>query len=289
MKLIVAPTDFSDNATNSLEYAVETAHHTGAALLLVHVYRPPVVMQSAVHSVMTDDLGRSTKAAREKLQYIVATIAAEFPDVTVSFEILLGDPVPEILTFSRDRDVDLIVMGTQGASRVVNVLFGSNTAAIIEKSHCPVLCIPAGLPYKAPRKILYTTNFSFSDIESARLLTELARSFEADIVFGHVVVGVEETDEEKAVIEKFAKEIQLVTGYNRISGVVISDANVNTGLDALIEKTGVDMIALATRKRSLFGKIYNPSITKKFSYYTTIPLLAFHSPKDVDQVGPDFR
>lgn len=288
MKLILVPTDFSENATHALEYAVETANALGAGVLVMSVYNPPVSVQSALQTVVAEDTARATKLYREKLKAIAETVKAEFPAVTCTVHVAIGDVVREIVSLARDRKADMIVMGTQGASKMVNVLFGSNTASVIEKADCPVLCIPQGLDYSAPKRILFATNFSYSDIEGSKKLVAIAKGFNAEIVFGHVVVGAEETDEEKAIVDKFAKEIQLLTGYEKISGKVISDAHVNAGLDALIDQSEVDMIALATRKRNLFEKIYNPSITKKFSYYTNIPLLAFHTPKDEEKTGRDF-
>jgi nucleotide-binding universal stress UspA family protein len=283
MKRILIPTDFSDNASNALEYAVEAAQALQSELLIMHVYTPPVSRQSAIHAIMAEEIGRATRKAQEQIETIVKTIKAEYPSLSCSGEVTVGETVSEILTLASDRKVDMIIMGTRGATKMSNVIFGSNTASIIEESACPVLCIPDNTTYKRPEKILYSTNFSYSDISSATLLTELARAFNARLLFAHIVVGTEETDEEKEVIDKFAEEIRKVTGYEKIEGVVISDANINTGLDALIEKTGVDIIALATRKRSLFEKIFNPSITKKFSYYTNTPLLAFHSGKEDDK------
>lgn len=288
MKRILVPTDFSENAVHALEYAVETARVIQANMVLVYVYNPPVSYQSALQSVAADDISRVTKDARVKLKAMAETIEHEFPGVSCTYEVGVGEVVREILTIAKKSEADFIVMGTQGASRMANVLFGSNTAAIIEKSDCPVLCIPQNLIFTAPKRILFATNFSFSEIEAAQQLIAIAKGFDASVIFGHVVVGMEETEDERAVIEKFAQEIRLLTNYDKISGRVISDANINLGLDALIEKIEVDMIALATRKRGLFEKFYNPSLTKKFSYYTQIPLLAFHSPRDLEKTGRDF-
>ena len=288
MKRILVPTDFSENASHAIEYAAETAKAVGAELTILNVYRPPVSTQSAIHAVMAEDVGRETKAAKARLKTITDTIQDEYKGLACTYDVAVGEPVPEILAKANEKKVDLIVMGTQGASKVVNVLFGSNTASVIEQASCPVLCIPFNLTYKKPEKILFATNFAYSDIDGAKQLVELAKGFKSSLVFAHVVVGTEETDAEREVIEKFASEIKLQTGYTQISGTVISDSTINTGLDALIEKHGADMIALATRKRNVFEKLFNPSITKKYSYHTTVPLLAFHNPADDEQTGKDF-
>lgn len=288
MKHILVPTDFSENASYAIEYAAETARAIGAEVTILNVYIPPVSMQSAIHAVMAEDIGRETKSARERLKTIAQTIQGEFKGITCSYEVVVGEPVPQILTWANNHQVDLIVMGTQGATKMANVLFGSNTASVIEKANCPVLCIPFNLSYKKPSTILFATNFAYSDIAGAEKLVNLAKGFGASLTFAHVVVGMEETDDEREVIQRFASEVKLQTGYDKISGTVISDANINTGLDTLIEKYRVDIIALATRKRNLFQKVFNPSITKKYSYHTTVPLLVLHHSGDEEQTGSDF-
>ncbi|MBX2966563.1 MAG: universal stress protein [Cyclobacteriaceae bacterium] len=288
MKRILVPTDFSENASHAIEYAAETARAMGAELMLLNVYIPKVSAQSSIHALMADEVRRETAAAKERLKAIADTIQEEYKELTCSYEVVVGEPVPGILSYADEKQAGLIVMGTQGASKIANVLFGSNTASVIEKASCPVLCIPFKLAYKKPEKILFATTFAYSDIEGASTLTGLAKAFNATLILAHVAVGVEETDEEQAVIEKFTSEIKLLTGYTPVTGTVISDATINTGLDALVEKHGADMIALSTRKRNAFQKLFNPSITKKYSYHTAIPLLAFHSPADEEQTDKDF-
>lgn len=288
MNVLLIPTDFSENATNALEYATETANALGAQLIMLHVYNPPLAIQTGLHAVLAEDTAKATKLAHDKLAIITKTINQEYPSLPCSFEIVVGDPVSEILGLAKLRKVDMIVMGTQGASRVVNVIFGSNTASIIEKSECPVLCIPFSTPFKEPQKIVFATNFQYSDIMEASKLVELARVFNASILLAHIVVGAEETEDEKEILEKFTKEVKLHTGYDSISGKVISDAAIHTGLDLLIEKTKADVIVLSTHKRSFFQKFFKPSLTTKFSYYTTIPLLAFHSSREDFETESDF-
>jgi nucleotide-binding universal stress UspA family protein len=47
------------------------------------------------------------------------------------------------------------------------------------------------------------------------------------------------------------------------------------GLDSLVNDRKADLLAIATRRRNIFEKLYNPSITRKLAQYTRIPLLAF--------------
>ena len=170
-------------------------------------------------------------------------------------------------------------MGTQGASSIEKVLLGSNAADIIEKAECPVLVVPAGQRFVYLKRIVFATDYAYSDIEGAQLLTSIAQVFEATITFVHVTRQEDDFDDELKVIQQFSEDIKMITGYQNINFKIVSDNTVFMGLDAIIENAGTDLMALSTRRRSLFEKLYNPSLTKKLAQYTQIPLLAFKAQK----------
>jgi nucleotide-binding universal stress UspA family protein len=172
---------------------------------------------------------------------------------------------------------DLIIMGTQGANSIEKVLLGSNAAEVIEKAECPVLVVPGNTEIRVPKKIVFATDYAQTDIEGARMVASMARVFEATITFVHITKNEEVLEAEMNVIDKFTNEVREATGYKNITSKILSDSSVFMGLDAIVEHADADadLIALSTRRRSLFEKIYNPSLTKKLARYTHIPLLAF--------------
>ncbi len=289
MKTILFPTDFSFNANRALEYAVEIASHTGAALNLLHIYTPVVSKDNVYSSLITDEVADATSEAKEKLKVITDTIASDYPSVSCKTYIKVGDPVPEILNVSLEIEADLIIMGTLGASKISKMIFGSNTASIIEKSACPVLAVPAGCTFRIPERILFATAFSFSDLKGLKKLALIAEAFKTEIILGHVDISPDEdSDEATTSMENFHKEANALTGYSRISYKVVNDHNVSMGLDKIIDESSIDLLALSTHKRTWFEKIYNPSLTMKISHHTFIPLLAFHNPADEEKTGKDF-
>ena len=54
-------------------------------------------------------------------------------------DLLIGDPVKEIVEFAKRKDVDLIVMGSHGLTGIIRVLMGSVAEAVVRRSPCPVL------------------------------------------------------------------------------------------------------------------------------------------------------
>lgn len=287
MKTILIPTDFSANANNALEYAAEISHHAGATLHLLHVYTPIVSRSNIISALLTDEVEDAKKEALDKLQVFRATLESEYPGISCKTSVSVGEAVEEILTATKAINADLIIMGTLGASNLARTLFGSNTASVIEKSTCPVLCIPAGSSFKVPKRILFATNFSYDDIQGVIKLVSIARPFKSEIMVGHIDTLTEE-DGEEASMQKFVKEVELATNYPNFTQKIVSDHNVSMGLDLIIQEYEVDVVALSTHKRNFFEKFYNPSLTKKISLYSNIPILVFQNPLDDEDTGKDF-
>ena len=79
------------------------------------------------------------KRALEKLEDIVRRLADEKPALITSLSI--GCPFEEIVTFSAERDVDLIVMSTHGRIGLRRILLGGTTERVMSHAACPVLVL----------------------------------------------------------------------------------------------------------------------------------------------------
>ena len=275
MKNILVPTDFSKNASQAVEFASVIAQSWNASITLLTVYTPVVSRYNMISPLLVDEIAQAKTELNEKLRLTEGVIKENYPGVTCHTAIATGETVEGILDAATGTKADLIIMGTQGASSIEKVLLGSNAADIIEKAECPVLVVPGSAEIRTPKNIVFATDYARTDIEGARMVASMARVFEATITFVHVSKNEEEADEELKVIEEFTEIVKATTGYKNIESKILSDNTVFMGLDSIVEQRDTDLIALSTRRRSLFEKLYNPSLTKKLAQYTRIPLLAF--------------
>lgn len=275
MKNILVPTDFSENAARAVEYAAVVAHATHAKITLFNVYTPMVSRYNVISALVADEAAQAKIDLKRKLDIVAKTLLEQFPTVSCEVSVGLGEPISEILNAAKAMNTDIIIMGTQGASNLEKLLLGSNAAKIVEKAACPVLVVPPGTTSRIPKKIVYATDYAYSDIDAARFLTSIAKQLDATITFLHITTPEEKIDDELALVQKFTAEIKAATDYQRITSKIISDNTVIMGLDKLAQEDDVDLLAVSTRRRSIFEKLYNPSITKKLVSYTTLPLLAF--------------
>jgi nucleotide-binding universal stress UspA family protein len=139
---ILVPTDFSKHSANALTYAVAFAEKFGAELHLLHVVQdlalfiPDAVTAMPPVALPVDQI---TLAAREALDRVIHEQQLE--RFSVYPEVREGTPFAEIVRFAREKDIDLIVMGTHGHTGLAHMLVGSVTERVVRKAPCPVLTV----------------------------------------------------------------------------------------------------------------------------------------------------
>ncbi len=143
LKKILCPFDFSETAQVALKYAMHLMlQDDDATLCLVHVVDSRVFDNSTIYgqepSVTMVALDEST---REQLE---SKLLAEIPDEIqsrVESVILFGVPFLEIVRMAKDKNVDLIVIGTHGRTGIAHILIGSVAEKVVRKAPCPVLSV----------------------------------------------------------------------------------------------------------------------------------------------------
>ncbi|HKR05357.1 MAG TPA: universal stress protein, partial [Bacteroidia bacterium] len=190
-----------------------------------------------------------------------------------------GFAVENIIFKAEEKHADLIVMGTKGANGLQEVLIGSNAGSVIEKSTCPVLIIPENAQFNTIDKIVFATDFCDSDFYAIASLAKIGELFNSEIMIIHISQIGPTKDYEKDVLEWFKNELKYKANieYENISFHDLVGGNVDYELEDFIEKNKVNLLALSMRKRNLFSRLFERSLTKKMAYHTHIPLLAFHA------------
>ena len=135
---ILVPTDFSEYAYRALDYAIELAKAFQARLTLLHVFHlspltgrevPPSVFNATFLEIETNTQQRM-QAALERVHQM---------GLQGENAIIEGTPFQTIIDTVKDRDVDLIVMGTHGRTGLTRDLIGSVAEKVVRLAPCPVL------------------------------------------------------------------------------------------------------------------------------------------------------
>src|SRR5262245_28532006 len=142
LKQILVPTDFSKHSQVALTYSSAFAEKFGAEMHLLHVVQdlalfiPDMVTVTPPLAPNVEQLTAAVRAAFDRL--VAENQLARFKVVR---EVREGAPFYEIIRYAKEKDVDLIIMGTHGHSGLVHVLMGSVAEKVVRKAPCPVLTV----------------------------------------------------------------------------------------------------------------------------------------------------
>lgn len=142
IKNILLPTDFSKTSLAASEFAVNLALQYGAKIHLLHVLEktPPIL------TIRTLDLSREKilesieNDAKSRLEKIIEKIKKQ-GDVEIIPVIRKGLDYEEIINYSKEKKIDVIVIATHGRTGLLHTLLGSVAEKVIRYSKIPVLVI----------------------------------------------------------------------------------------------------------------------------------------------------
>lgn len=147
IKKILFPHDLTTNGSRIIPYVLSVAEKYNSTIYLLHVVEDLPGMALYPYPGMWKDQKVHEKAAEKTLLKKAKKMCDEVWDkylqscTNISKAIVAGHPVVEILEFVKSEDIDLIIMGTHGRSRMEYVIFGSVAENVVKKSSVPVLTI----------------------------------------------------------------------------------------------------------------------------------------------------
>ena len=162
IKKILYATDLSETAVHSFSYAVSLANMYGAGITILHVLAEFPGEEFIANMIDTDTwekiknrhyseardqlIGKKRDhiAIKEVLQAFSEEVNVDAKDqsfVTDEVLILNGEPAEVIIQTAKERNCDLIVMGTHGHGGITEVLIGSTAKKVVRHSTIPVLVI----------------------------------------------------------------------------------------------------------------------------------------------------
>ena len=143
IRKILVPIDFSDSASNIIEWAAYLARESKSQLVLFHAYHLPVEFQQLEGAYLPPDFWANVKSEAEAS---LARYETELRESGHSVESVVreGYAATAIVDEANELGADLIVIGTHGLSGLKHMLLGSVAERVVQKAPCPVLTVKAG-------------------------------------------------------------------------------------------------------------------------------------------------
>ena len=276
MKSILFPTDFSEAANAAFNYALKFADIFEAEIIVMHIYSLPIVetpilpeATKEVFDVVEHNKEERFKEEIKKLQKIAEKRKPE--GVKLRTILLNGDLAYNVNKVCNEENVDLIVMGTTGASGVKEIFLGSNTATVVANAKVTVLGVPVAAEFHHQIKnIVFTTQYKDEDNKAFEELLEIARKIGAKVSCLHI-----ENDDDPSDIEEKINEWKMLYKNENVDFFNIAGDHIEQTILDFIENQHVDMVAMLKHKRSFFESLFHSSLTKKMTYHSNVPIMVF--------------
>lgn len=258
MKTILVPIDFSDNSKNAMDYAILLANKMNMKLLLLHAFHPSMVeaLVDAHKIAVNREITGTPIQLQKELKIWKEVVDSTEKNIQCEAVFAESDLADAIIDLMNERPIDLIVMGTKGASGLKEVFVGSNTSWIIEKSKISVIAVPAGYEYNDIKRIVFATDYHDSDIDSIKLLVKLSKRFNAKLDIVHIADGDIKPRFEDDLLEHFMKQVKEQVTFDAMAFHLLDGDNVNEALNEFITKQKADLFAISTEERFLVGPLF---------------------------------
>ena len=139
---VLVGVDDSEPSERAVEAAAEVASIAGAPLRIAYVAHSPS-MESWAYVETAKAGSEATHKVREHadatLSAAAARAAAAHPELTISTEVLYGEPGPVLAELA--SNAGLVVVGSRGRGGFAGMLLGSTSHRLIHDAACPVMVV----------------------------------------------------------------------------------------------------------------------------------------------------
>lgn len=278
MRKILVPTDFSDNAMNAIQYALELFKYERSDFFIMNAYQDKIYADTTL--LKNETLDKVTKIISDKSQEQLENTLKKIKEISpnprhtytiASSNSMLMDEADKIVD---EENIDIIVMGTRGETNDRKLTFGSHTLQILKYVQCPVLAIPENYKYTQPKHILFPTDYMIPyKRRELKLLCEMAFSYRSVIDVLYISkskkLSLRQEDNQKFIKETLCK--------NSINFKTISGKNISNTIYKYLKEHKVDMLVLVNTRHSFLESILFQSTIDKMSLHIDIPFLTLQN------------
>lgn len=278
MNKILVPYDFSVIALHALNFASDLAQKSkDCSVSLINVIEQPTPNTIKTMGINDYDpmesiyIKKLIEVSKQKMEAVMAE--AKYKSIKLEYKIVLGHPFKEISEEIRTQAVDLVIMGTSGASGAEEFLVGSNAERMVRFSKCPVITIGEATDVSKIKSIILASDFDEVPESFVNHVKKLMSLFGAKL---HLVkintpASFTTTRHDKKQMTDFKTRFKLEDApfetYNY--------TNEEDGIVAYAEDVKADLIALGTKQRRGVSHFLSGSIAEDVVNHAKVPVWTF--------------
>ena len=276
MKHILVPVDFSKNSLNALAYAQALFKNTTCSFYILHVGH---LNQSGIAANSLLPISPPKESAIEQRFKINFSQIKKLNSNNKHHYLGIqeyGNLLDKIKQTVHTKKIDLIVMGTKGASGIKEKIIGSNTGDVITKVPVNLLVIPENAGFENLKNISFPTDYTiFYSYNILNILTTLLYLNDGNL---HVINASNKKKlnnvqlKNKAYLQDYLNEVF----ENTHSIHSINNLKIKNVIENFVNDNKTDMIVMVAKNINFLQQILFDTTIEKLSFHTNIPLFVIH-------------
>ncbi len=287
---ILIPVDYSSYSYHACQIGFNLAKTLGAEVMLLHVYFSPYfpgaipvtdtftyeINEDEAFKQIQDKANQETASFTEKIYKQISE--GNLADIKFDITLREGIPEDEIIQYTKEYNPQILIMGTRGKDQKEMDLIGSVTAEVLDSVRCPVFAIPENtsvFSMEQIKNIAFFIAFEQKELIALDTFMRLMKSFSFTVNFIHIANKQDEWDEIKmaGIKDYFIKNYP----DKKVSYEIVQNEDFLSNIEAIVRNKNIDVLALASRKRNVFARLFNPSIAHKMLFHADTPVLVIPS------------
>ena len=271
MKRILVPTDFSPQAENALKVAVQMAEKHDSEIYLFHTVELPSHLATAANTSALPESIYFIKLTEKRFSDLMKRPYLE--DVDITQTIGHDEIYDDILNAVKEKNIDLIVMGSHGASGFKEMFIGSNTEKVVRTSEIPVLVIKNEHEKFKVNDFVFATDFS----EECRTPFSKAQKFadtlgaKIHLLYVNTPSGFKTSADAHEIMNNFIKGM----GAENYTLNVYNETSVEKGILNFTKENNYQLIGMSTHGRKGLSHFFNGSISEDLVNHANMPVVTF--------------
>ncbi len=277
---VLVPTDFSETGNNAVVAAVNICKENNAVLHLLHVVENRYIVSLTEPAVSASAIMREIdQEARSQLYNIYETIIRNY-NIPVQIHMPTGIPFDEICKTASEIPIDLIVMGTHGASGYREFFIGTTTYSVIKSATRPVLSVPGDQQATKFSSVIFPVRSVTGIKEKFRFMQAFIQPSTTVHLASLCLPGEEDhLAEQKKDLYEMADNLTS-QGFTNTSKMYVTD-NLARQVLELSESYEADLIVINATLDYKWTQFFVGPYTQQVVNHARVPVLSFRNSIDV--------
>ena len=272
MKRILVPTDFSEQAENALKVAAQIAARNDSEIYILNSLELPLHLASSNNSSAMPESMFFIHLAKKHFEEI---LKKPYLKGLLIHEAIIGhgEVYSDVQEAVKEKDIDLVIMGSHGTNGFMEMFIGSNTEKVVRTSKTPVLVIKNEHQDFKIDNFVYATDFSEeckAPFKQARRFSEGTNSH-FNLLYVNTPSGFKTTQEINERINKFVEGMDT----ENFTVHIYNDTSIEKGILNFAKETNANLIGMGTHGRKGLSHFFNGSVSEDLVNHANMPVVTF--------------